>query len=318
MSSSKPKTPLARPQTSPALKTTGPIRIFPTFEPSQIQNVIIKIVKSNAAKSSSRKARLQAGGRRWNPMQRSVLKIGLLVMLCAQSAFAQFWDVQRNLWTGEHDHFSGNTLISSATTLNNAGSLIYTNSAFPTNTGPLFYTGQWSSGDYWWALGVFDDGSDGAVINNTGTIQAIVTGYGSAQAIGVGSLQFSTITNSGTINAQVLNSDGEAMGVWADSGGTTLINNGTISARSQFSTVGVNAGNSIRIINNGTIQSIADAGTQGISANQSFADGIGTGSGLNISEYFENNGQLIAICTSTTATNQARTEAQWANGPTSI
>jgi len=83
------------------------------------------MVKSNAAKSPFRKAGLQAGDRRWNPIQRSVLKIGLLVMLCAQSAFAQFWDVQRNIWTGEHDHFSGNTLISSSTTFNNAGSGYY-------------------------------------------------------------------------------------------------------------------------------------------------------------------------------------------------
>ena len=80
--------------------------------------------------------------------------------------------------------------------------------------------------------------------------------------------------------------------------------------------MGVNAGNNVHLVNNGTIQSIADAGTQGISANQSFADGIGTGSGLDIPEYFENNGQIINICTSTTATNQARAEVQWANGPT--
>ena len=252
-------------------------------------------------------------------MTRYLRRAGLLAALCvlsASSALAQFYNVQRNIWTGEHDHFCGNTWISNSITFNNAGSLIYTSSTFPTNTGPLFYTGQGSSGDYWWAMGVFDDGSDGAVINNTGTIQAIVSGYGSAQAIGIGSLQTLTITNSGTIDAQVLNNDGEAMGVWADSGGTTLVNNGTISARSQFSTVGVNVGNNIRIVNNGTIQSIADAGTQGISANQSFADGIGAGGGLDIPEYFENNGQIINICTSTTATNQARGEAQWANGPT--
>ena len=84
-----------------------------------------------------------------------------------------------------------------------------------------------------------------------------------------------------------MNNDGQAMGVWADSAGTTLVNNETISARSQFSTVGVNAGNNVHLVNNGTIQSIADAGTQGISANQSFADGIGTGSGLDIPQYFE-------------------------------
>ena len=276
-------------------------------------------MKSNATKFPDRKAALQTAGRRWNPMKQSVQRAGLVALLCAlsaSSALAQFANIQRNIWTGEHDHFSGNTLINTPTTLNNSGSLIFNTSTFSTNTGPLFYTGQGSSGDYWWGIGVFDDGSDGAVINNTGTIQAIVSGYGSAQAIGIGSLQTLTITNSGTIDAQVLNNDGEAMGVWADSGGTTLVNNGTISARSQFSTVGVNVGNNIRIVNNGTIQSIADAGTQGISANQSFADGIGAGGGLDIPEYFENNGQLIAICTSTTATNQARTEAQWANGPT--
>ena len=242
-------------------------------------------------------------------MQRSVLGVGLLAVVCvlsASSALAQFYNVQRSSWTGENDHFCGNTLISTSTSFNNAGSLIYTNSTLPTNTGPLFYTGQWSSGDYWWGIGVFDDGSDGVIINNTGTIQAVISGYGSAQAVGIGSLQVSTITNWGTIDAQVLNNDGEAMGVWADSGGTTLVNNGTISARSQFSTVGVNANNNLYLVNNGTIQSIADAGTQGISANQSFADGIGTGSGLDIPEYFENNGQIINICTSTTATNQAR------------
>ena len=254
------------------------------------------------------------------PQPRSSPGAGLLAalcILCASSALAQFYDVQRNVWTGEHDHFCGNTLINSSTTLNNAGSLIYTNSTFPTNTGPLSYTGQWTSGDYWWAIGVLDDGSDGAIINNTGTIQGIISGNGTAQAVGIASLQTLTITNSGTIDGEVLNNDGYAQGVWTDAGnaGNTIINNGIISARSKFSTVAVNTQNRVYLVNNGTIQSIADAGTQGISANQAYADCIGVGSGVGIPMYFENNGQLIAMTTSTTATNQARVFPCWANGP---
>ncbi len=241
--------------------------------------------------------------------------MALLCALSASSALAQFTNIQRNIWTGEHDHFSGNTLINTRSTLNNSGSLIYSTSTCPTNTGPLAFTGLWMSGDYWWAMGVLDDGSDGAVINNSGTIQGILSGYGAAQAEGILSLQFLTITNSGTIDGEVLNNDGEADGVWTDSSGTTIINSGTISARSQFLARAVNIQNSVYLVNNGTIQAVADVGMQGITANQSYADCIGVGSGVGIPMYFENNGQLTAMTTSTTATNQARVFPCWANGP---
>jgi len=101
-----------------------------------------------------------------------------------------------------------------------------------------------------------------------GTIQCIVSGYGASQSVGILSLQSGlVITNWGTIDGQVQNHDGEADGVWTDSQSTTIINNGTISARSKFVARGINTQNSARVVNNGTVQAIADAGTDVITAN---------------------------------------------------
>jgi fibronectin type 3 domain-containing protein len=274
-------------------------------------------MKSNATKSPDRKTGLQTAGRRWNPVKRSLLRAGLLTALCvlsASSAFAQYSTTRGPYWPGITDHFVGNTWISSSTTFNNSGSLIYSTSTSPTNTGPLALSDYWMTGDYWWAADVLVKGSDGVTINNSGTVQSIVSGYGSAQAVGILSLQSGlVITNWGTIDGQVQNFDGEADGVWTDSQSTTIINNGTISARSKFSARGINTQNSVRVVNNGTIQAIADAGTEGVTANRAKAHCFGVGG--NQPMYFENNGQIKCIGTSNTATNEVQLFTCWNNGP---
>ncbi len=268
-------------------------------------------------KSPSRKAALQVVGRRWNSTKCSVLKAGLLTALCALSAssvLAQYGTSRGPYWPGTTDHFVGNTWISSSTTFNNSGSLIYSTSSLATNTGPLALTDLWMIGDYWWAADVLVKGSDGVTINNTGTIQSIVSGYGSAQAVGVLSLQSGlVITNSGTIDGQVQNFDGEADGVWTDAQSTTIINNGTISARSKFVARGINTQQNVRVVNNGTIQAIADAGTDGVTANRAKAHCFGVGG--NSPMYFENNGQIKCIGTSSIATNEVQLFTCWNNGP---
>ncbi|HEX9047671.1 MAG TPA: hypothetical protein VF988_11635, partial [Verrucomicrobiae bacterium] len=120
-------------------------------------------------------------------------------------------------------------------------------------------------------------------------------------------------TNWGTIDGQVQNHDGEADGVWTDSQSTTIINNGTISARSQFVARGINTQNNVRIVNNGTIQAIADAGMEGITANRAKAHCFGVGG--NYPMYFENNGAIKCIGTSSTATNEIQLFTCWNNGP---
>ena len=274
-------------------------------------------MKSNATKSSGQKAGLQAAGPRWNLMKHTLLKAALLTGLCVLSTLsvrAQFSTSRGPYWPGITDHFVGNTWVSSSTTFNNSGSLIYSTSTLATNTGPLALTDVWMIGDYWWAADVLVKGSDGVTINNTGTIQSIVSGYGAAQSVGILSLQSGlVITNWGTIDGQVQNFDGEADGVWTSSQSTTIINNGTISARSKFVARGVNTQNSVRVVNNGTIQAIADAGTDGITANRAKAHCFGVGGNQPL--YFENNGQIKCIGTSTTATNEVQLFTCWNDGP---
>src|ERR1035437_10189618 len=273
-------------------------------------------MNSNEAKSPCWKAALQTAGRRWNPMTRSLLKTGLLAALCvsASSALAQYSTTRGPYWPGTTDHYVGNTWISSSTTFNNSGSLIYSTSTLATNTGALALTDIWMIGDYYWAADVLVKGSDGVTINNTGTIQSIVSGYGSAQSMGILSLQSGlVITNWGTIDAQVLNHDGWAAGVSTDSQSTTIINNGMISARSKFLAQGINTQNRVQVINNGTIQAICDAGTEGVTANRAKAHSFGLGG--NYPMYFENNGQIKCIGTSSTATNEVQLFTCWNNGP---
>ena len=128
MNSWKPKTSLARPGTSSALQTMGRIRIFPTFERSQKQNVKIKMVKSNAAEFPCQKAELQTEGRRRYSMKRSPLKAGLLAVLCVLSASSALASFSATNWPNlfaEADSFYGNTGITTATTCNNAGSRVF-------------------------------------------------------------------------------------------------------------------------------------------------------------------------------------------------
>ena len=90
-------------------------------------------------------------------MKRSMLEAGLLAavwVLSASSALAQYSTSRGPYWPGTTDHFVGNTWISSSTTFNNSGSLIYSTSTLATNTGPLTLTDLWMIGDCWWAADV--------------------------------------------------------------------------------------------------------------------------------------------------------------------
>ena len=234
-----------------------------------------------------------------------------------------FSNIQRSSWTGETDHYYGNTLINQPETLNNSGSMIYNTSSLPANTGPEFENRQnnWCSGDYYWGMGLLDDGADGATINNSGTIQGVVSGTGQAQGAGIVSLQTVTINNSGTIDGEVQNNDGYAVGVLTNSGGgTTLVNNAgaTISASGPWLAEGVSAAASssnVSIINNGTIIATATNGTQGDTAQMAKAHAIGMSSGNGNSIYMENNGTVRAICPSTSGTTESIAFDEWANGP---
>ena len=107
------------------------------------------------------------------------------------------------------------------------------------------------------------------------------------------------------------------MGYIEDSSGLTVNNNagGTISATAQWLAEGIQAGQTENVVNNGTITCTATGGQQGTTANQAYACAIGAGCSTGNSLFFENNGAISAICTSTTATNNAQCVASWANGP---
>ena len=134
-------------------------------------------------------------------------------------------------------------------------------------------------------------------------------------AEGIYSLQAVTINNSGLIDGEVTNNDGNVCGVNQSSSGLNLTNNAgaTISAASPYYATGVNCENNVAVVNNGTIQAVGYAGTQGSTAKQANAYTIGTGGNYPI--YVENNGTLSAICPSTTATNTAQVYTIWNNAP---
>lgn len=239
-------------------------------------------MKSNATKSQNRKAGLQAG-RQWNPMQRSILGVGLLAALCAlaaSSALAAFNNITQNPWEGGTFHYYGNTEVTSGT-LNNSGAMTFSSSTLPGTTGPLFDTGGTQTGDYAIGVGVLVDGTDGCTVNNNagGTMQGVVTGTGEALAAGIWTIQNVTINNSGTLNGQVLNHDGCAFGIYEDSSGLTVNNNagGTISATAQWLAEGIQARQTENVVNNGTITCTATGGQQGTTANQAYACAIGAG-----------------------------------------
>ena len=255
-------------------------------------------------------------------MKRSVLKIGLLAVLCllsASSVLASFTAINGPNWFGETDYYYGNTEITTATTYNNSGALTYNTATLPGDTGPI-QPGVLRSGNFYWGMGVLVWGADGATINNNsgGTIQSIVSGTGEAQAEGILSLQSVTITNSGLIDGEVTNHDGVASGVNQSSSEITVVNNvgATISAVAPYYASGIQCANKVSIINNGTITAVSYAGTEGATANQANAYTIGTG-GDNPTyvENVENNGILTAICPSTTATNTAQVYTCWNNAP---
>ena len=258
-------------------------------------------MKSNPAKSICRKAAL----------------LTTLGALCASSALAEFHVVRGPYWPGETDYCYGNTEITTATTLNNSGSMIYNSSSLPPDNGTI-ERGIYRSGDFYWGIGLLDWGADGATINNTGTIQGIVSGTGEAQGEGILSFQALTVNNWGLIDGEVLNHDGDADGIYGSGSGITLYNyaGATISATAQFSAYAVNVPNKMYVVNDGTITATAYAGTQQgtgnlyNSAGQAIVAGISTGGGNpGDTAYFENNGTISVYIPSTTATNFARAQA---------
>ncbi len=260
-------------------------------------------------------------------MKRSVLEVGLLAALCALpalSALGQFTNFQESPWQGGVNHFYGNTLITSAGTLNNSGGLIYDTSTLAGDTGPLFgwdlTPGVTRSGDYYYGVGVLVDVSGGTntINNNSGaTMQGLVTGSG--QAFGAGlyaEANTVTINNSGTMDGEVLNNDGTAAGVYA-TGNVNVTNStgATLSATAAYYAGGVYTagGGAQMIVNNGTIRATATGATQGSNANQAYAAGIDVFT-YDPSDkspiYVVNNGSITVSCTGG-ATNIAHCGAMW-------
>ena len=256
-----------------------------------------------------------------NPIKSPCRKAALVAALCAlsaSSALAAFSVTRGPYWPGETDYYYGNTRISDSGTINNSGSLIYNSSSLPPNNGTI-EQGIYRSGDFYWGIGLLDWGADGATVNNTGTIQAVVTGTGEAQAEGILSLQSLTVNNWGLIDAQLRNHDGSVDGICAQgSRGLTVYNHAgaTISASGPFWADAIDAANYTRIINDGTITATAYAGTQHGTGNlyDSFGKcavaGISTGGGNpGDTAYFENNGTLSVYIPDTAATVFARAQA---------
>jgi len=99
-------------------------------------------MKSNATKSPKLGGRLQRAGRRWNPMKRSVLEVGLLAALSASSALAQLRTSNSRPGRGRKPLLRQH-LDQQFDDSEHSGSLVY-------NTSTLPATGLWMDvGDYW-------------------------------------------------------------------------------------------------------------------------------------------------------------------------
>ncbi len=279
------------------------------------------VMQSNATECPSRPAGLPPAGCWWHCLKHYVLKVGFLAALCAlfaSTAHASFSGVEYSPWYGGSDYFYGNTWISHSTTLTNSGALSYNTSALPADTGDLTA----SSGNYYYGVGLLDDGSDGAaIINESGaTIQGIVTGSGQGIAAGIYTIQNVTVNNSGTINAEFQDNDGDAYGVYQNSGFLALTNNAgaTISAIGAYDVAGVQAGQLASIVNNGTITATATGGVQGDTANQCNSDAVDMFAYCtdgSCALYLENNGTLVSYATGgTSVTNSGRPAAEWGEG----
>ena len=250
-----------------------------------------------------------------------------MAALCALSAvraLAQFTNVEQSPWQGGTFHYYGNTWVTSGN-LTNSGPMIYNTSILPATTGSLAGSGGNQSGDYYIGVGVLVDGSDGVTINNNsgGLMQGIVTGSGKAYASGIWSLQLVNVNNSGVCNGQVLNCDGAAYGVYADSSGANITNQAgaTMSATAQWLAQGIQAGQTANVVNNGTITATVTGGQQGTTTNAASLSGVGlfsysTDGGAPL--YLENNGLIIANATSGSATNNGAGVSEWGEGSSVI
>ena len=246
------------------------------------------------------------------------LHAGLLAVvwvLSAASALASFSGIEETPYEAGTLYFYGNTYINSAGTYNNSGSLVYSNSTLPGDTGPMYQVcnSGTAGDDYYYAVGEMVQNGGGIVsVNNNsgGAMQGYVTGSGQAFAAGFwGENNTFNINNSGVMDGEVSNNDGSAVGLYVNAAAENLTNNagGTCSATAAYSAFGVLAEGSgvANLVNHGTITATASGGLQGDDVGNAYAVAVGMGTccGGNYPNYFENDGTVKAIVTASDATN---------------
>lgn len=282
--------------------------------------------------------------------KRTVIRASLIVSGCilpAATTFAAFSNVEQTQ-NGYNNFFSGDTQITSGT-FNNSGSLSATLSSLPADTGPLFGWDTYvnggnptKSGNYYYGVGVLAwnssvNGNGTTTINNDAgaTMQAYVSGSGQALAAGVYSIQGGsssgvidiTVNNSGTINGEMHNHDGDAAGVWnlTSSGGATVVNNlgGTCSALARYYATGIFNqcyGGTSKVVNSGTVTATASGGSEGATAGEAYVAGVdvyGFDGGSAAPVNFQNYGGITAKTTGGT-TEEAYGAFVWSQGGTCL
>jgi hypothetical protein len=274
-----------------------------------------------------------------------VLLICALCASVASNASAAFSNVQQTQ-SGYNNFFSGNTQITSGT-LNNSGQLTASFSSLTADTGPLFGWDTFvnggnptKSGNYFYGVGVLAwnpsvSGNGTTTINNNAgaKMQGIVTGSGQALAAGLYSIQGGssssvidiTVNNSGTIDGQVLNHDGDAAGVWnlTSSGGGTVVNNSgaTCSATAKYYATAIFNqcyGGASKVVNSGQATATATGGTEGATSGRAYVAGIdvyGFDGGTAAPVNFQNYGGITARTTGGT-TQKSYGAFVWSQGGT--
>lgn len=260
---------------------------------------------------------MQRKGDHLNSLKYSFLCAAFLCATFTSNAFASFYDIQISPWNGGKDHYCGDTLIK-AKTFNTTTNVTASFSTLPANTGPLECWGGKRSGDYWYGAGVFAYGDTGIIINNDSgkIIQSVITANSPAQTAGILALQKVTINNSGLCDGQLLNKDGWAVGIWVKGPANITNKTGAICSATGNYAIGIQAnGGKISIVNNGTIKATATIGTQTKNSHAGGVDLFSYDSKHAAPIYFENNGSITAVACSTGCdTNKARAVNIWAEG----
>lgn len=188
----------------------------------------------------------------------------------------------------------------------NSGTINATFSSLPASTGPLYGLDPYVSGfpppgasatnNYYYGVGLLAwcgnvGYSTSTTINNDSgaTIKSIVTGGGTALAMGIYSLQYygsigspdATINNSGVVDAEVTNYDGTAAGIYHYSlyGGLNLTNHtgGVSSGAAPYYSSGITASSyygAVSLENDGTAKGFATGGKSGWIAGLAYSTGI--------------------------------------------